>query len=115
MSAPDQDPLGPLARRDDEPVFDEPWQAQVLGVAYSLVDRGLFSAQDWSEALGARLRHAASDGAADNAATYYGAVLATLEALTAAEGTVTGSDMAARREAWRRAYLRTPHGKPVLL
>ena len=115
MSAPDEDRLRPLARRDGEPVFDDPWQAQVLGVAFSLVDRGVFSAQDWSEALGAALRQAAAAGAPDNSATYYGAVLATLEQLTAAAGAVCVEAMAARREAWRQAYLRTPHGKPVLL
>ncbi len=115
MTASEQDHLGPLARRDGEPVFDEPWQAQVLGVASSLVDRGLFSARVWSETLGATLRQAAADGAPDNSTTYYEAVLATLEQLTAAGGAVSAETMAERREAWRQAYLRTPHGKPVLL
>ena len=115
MTASDQDRLGPLARRDGEPAFDEPWQAQVLGVAFSLVERGLFSARVWSDSLGATLRQAAADGAPDNSTTYYDAALATLEQLTAADGAVTAEAMADRREAWRQAYLRTPHGKPVLL
>ncbi len=115
MSAPEEDRLGPLARRDGEPVFDEPWQAQVLGLAFSLVDKGLINAGEWSETLGATLRAAADDGAPDNAATYYDAVLATLEKLTAATGALTADAMADRREAWRQAYLDTPHGQPVEL
>ena len=107
--------LSPLARRDDEPVFDEPWQAQALAVANSLVAQGLFSARDWSEALGAALRRAAADRAPDNSATYYEAVLAALEDLTNAGGAVTKEAMAARQEAWRQAYLKTPHGQPVAL
>ncbi len=115
MSPGERDNLSPLARRDDEPVFDEPWQAQVLAVANSAVAQGLFSANDWSEGLGAALRRAAADGAPDNSATYYQAVLATLEHLISAAGATTGEAMAVRREAWRQAYLKTPHGKPVTL
>ena len=115
LCPPDQPGLGPLARRDGEPVFDEPWQAQVLGLAFSLVENGLFSNQQWSQALGAALRAAAEQGAPDDTATYYGAALATLEKLTAAGGTLTPDAIADRRDAWRQAYLGTPHGQPVEL
>jgi hypothetical protein len=36
--------LDPLKRRYDEPTFDEPWQAQVLGMADILVTAGVISA-----------------------------------------------------------------------
>jgi len=45
--------LDPLKRRDDEPTFDEPWQAQVLSMADILVTAGVISADAWARTLGA--------------------------------------------------------------
>ncbi len=59
------DPLSPLARHDDAPVFDEPWQAQTLALAFNLIDRGQFSASQWSETLGAELKRNLSNGETD--------------------------------------------------
>jgi hypothetical protein len=51
-----------LAAVDGEPAFDEAWQAQVLAIADSLVQNGMFSAGAWSEALGARSQRAGVAG-----------------------------------------------------
>ena len=102
--------LGPLRRRDDEPIFAEPWQAQALAIAERLIAAGCFSAADWAETLGAEIR-AVPDGG-DN---YYAAVLRALERLAAARGLVTEAALAERKAAWVRAYERTPHGQPVEL
>ena len=115
MSPPDRDPIGPLARRDGEPVFDEPWQAQALAAAYALAESGLFSRQAWSEALGAELRRAEEAGTPDTAETYYQAVVAALERLVTESGAASAEALAERRDAWRQAYLDTPHGQPVIL
>lgn len=115
MSLPETSPIAPLARRDGEPAFDEPWQAQALALAFALCERGVFSAAAWSEALGAELRRAEAQGAPDNHDTYYEAVLAALEQLLAAAGGITQDKVSERIEAWRRAYLSTPHGQPVEL
>ena len=115
MSPPERNPLGPLARRDGGPAFDEPWQAQALATASALVERGLFSRQSWSKALGAELRRAENAGAPDTAETYYRAVVAALERLVDESGATSAEALAERREAWRRAYLDTPHGQPVVL
>ena len=115
MSEADPQALGPLARRDDEPVFDEPWQAQVLALAANLMDRRVFSNVEWSNALGAELKSAEARGDSDDAKTYYGSVLAALEGLLASDGRVSTGDLGLRTEAWRRAYLNTPHGQPVNL
>ena len=113
--APDAPPApGPLARRDGEPAFDEPWQAQVMALAFTLVERGAFSAVAWSDALGAELAARAGRGAPDDPAGYYEAALAALERLLDAGG-VPRQELAERTEAWRRAYLHTPHGEPVTL
>lgn len=115
MSPSESQPPGPLARRDDEPVFDEPWQAQVLALAFNLIAEGIFSASQWSEALGAELKRAAASGAPDDPRTYYRAALAALENLLATDGRIVAARLTDRVETWRRAYLNTPHGQPVEL
>ena len=109
------DPLKPLAGVDGEPVFSEPWQAQVLALADTLVKNGLFSAAEWSETLGRTLREAESDGATDDQQTYYTCVLKTLETLVANHSEIDATTMTAMRSAWEQAYLSTPHGQPVEL
>ena len=92
MKQPD-DPLGPLVRRDGEPVFDEPWQAQALAMADTLVTMGKISAIAWGEALGAELRKANDAGAPDSTETYYCAVVASLEHLLDQSGTANSPSL----------------------
>ena len=115
MIAPEEPWIAPLARLDGEPPFAEPWQAEVLALAFALSKSGMFSAAAWSEALGAELRRAEARGAADDHETYYAAALAALERLVAAAGGIEAGEFAVRLEAWRHAYLATPHGQPVEL
>ncbi len=114
MSEPDGMP-GPLARHDDGPVFEEPWQAQVLALANNLIARGQFTDSQWSDTLGARLAAANAGGAPDTGETYYLCALAALEQLLDSQSGLRTDLLDDRTEAWRQAYLRTPHGKPVLL
>ena len=106
---------GPLRNVDGDPVFDEPWQAEALAIADTLVSNGMFSAGQWSQALGEALRIAESEGAADDQATYYNCVLRALEELVAEHGEIDRQAMAGKREDWEQAYLSTPHGQPVRL
>ena len=107
--------LQPLKSVDGEPAFDEAWQAQALAIADSLVQTGLFSAEDWSQTLGAALRQAETDGASDDQHTYYQCVLNALETLIARHSEIDRQAMQGKREDWERAYLSTPHGQPVKL
>ena len=115
MSRPEPAAIRPRDQSPDAPVFAEPWHAQVLAVAHGLSVSGLFSAGDWATALGAALRESEARGEPDTDETYYAAALIALERLVAARSPLTGDAHPARIEAWRRAYLRTPHGKPVEL
>jgi nitrile hydratase accessory protein len=92
----------------------EPWQAQVLAMADTLSRSGAFTPTEWSAALGEELRRAGEVEAPDNAMTYYEAALAALERLLVLRGLATPDAIAERRDAWIRAYLTTPHGRPVL-
>ena len=78
MSGPDADAIGPLKRKDGEPVFDEPWQAQVLAMADVLVQRGAFTPVEWSDTLGEELRRAERAHSPDEATTHYQAALGAL-------------------------------------
>ncbi len=115
MSPLEQDALKPLKTMDREPVFDELWQAQVLAMADAMVAAGTFSAGAWSEALGSALKAAEAAGAEDTSQTYYEAALEALEGLLQGSGDVPAQMLEERREAWRDAYLATPHGEPVEL
>ena len=110
-----EDALGPLQRKDGDPTFDEAWQAQSLAIADTLVDAGVVTATRWAEALGSELKSAARAGAADDADTYYLAVLGAVEKLLRQIEIIGREELDARVDAWRQAYLSTPHGKPVEL
>jgi len=105
--------LGLLKASDGEPAFDEPWQAETLALADLLVRRGSISPKRWAEALGAEI--AARKAAPDDRETYYRAVLAALERLLEENGAVARAELDERERQWERAYLRTPHGRPVEL
>ncbi len=106
---PQSDPLGPLARRDGDAVFDEAWQAEALALADCLVQAGLFTGSDWAETLGVAVREHP-----DTTEGYYRAVLSALERLLD-KGPLPAEEIEARRDAWARAYEATPHGHPVEL
>ncbi len=54
--------VSPLKRMDEDPVFDEPWQAQVLAMADTLVVRGVVEPAVWSKTLGQELKEATRRG-----------------------------------------------------
>ncbi|MEM7242665.1 MAG: nitrile hydratase accessory protein [Pseudomonadota bacterium] len=103
------DALKPLAAKDGDPIFEQAWQAEALGIADLLVQQGVFSSTDWAETLGSALRTAP-----DTTEGYYTAVLKSLEHLLAQNG-VAMSELDAMQTAWTDAYRSTPHGQPVTL
>ena len=112
---PGPDPFAPPPGRDGAPAFAEPWQAELLAMAFSLAEAGVFSRTEWSRALGAALEAARSGVAPESEESYYAAALDALQALLATTGAASPAAVAERTEAWRRAYLATPHGEPVTL
>lgn len=115
MSESVKDALKPLASVDGEAAFDEPWQAEALAIADTLVQNGMFSAGTWSAALGEALRNAEAGGASDDQQTYYQCVVTALESLIAQHSEIDRPAMSAKRDDWKQAYLATPHGQPVKL
>ncbi len=95
--------------------FSEPWQAQALAVAMSLQQAGVFTASEWSDALGAAIKRAQAAGDPDTGDTYYSHVLDALETLMRERQLVTFDELAQRKFQWEQAYRSTPHGQPVVL
>jgi nitrile hydratase accessory protein len=100
---------------DPEPVFTEPWQAQAFAMALSLHQRGLFTWQEWADALATQISAAQAAGDADLGDTYYTHWLAALETLVAAKGASSAAELARYAKAWDHAADRTPHGLAIEL
>jgi nitrile hydratase accessory protein len=97
------------------PGFDEPWHAQAFACALQLSRQGLFTWSEWVEVLSREIKaHPQTSGETANAA-YYRQWLAALEIIVGLKGAASSSEISARQETWRAAYLKTPHGQPVEL
>ena len=99
----------------DGPVFREPWEAQAFAMALALHERGLFTWNEWADALAREIKQAQAAGDPDTGETYYRHWLATLETLVSAKGVATPDILHRYRDAWDHAADRTPHGAPIEL
>lgn len=102
-------------RDDNEPVFNEPWQAQAFALAVSLIESGRFSWNKWAETLGDEMSRAADHGIAEDGTAYYELWLRALERLVTQTGLLDDTELSGLKDAWRQAYHDTPHGQPVRL
>lgn len=91
-----------------EPVFAEQWEARAFGLVVHLHERGLFSWERWSEALGAE-RARRPDG------DYYRAWTRALEAVLIEAGIADAAAIDRLTAAWKQAARATPHGSPIEL
>ena len=104
-----------MTQHHDEPVFAQAWQARAFALALKLSERGHFTQIEWTMALARQLRNVADRGEPDDGLHYYEHWLAALEALVIEKAMATRTSLDIRKEEWRDAYFRTPHGKPVEL
>lgn len=77
----------------------------------TLHEQGAFTWTEWAEALSSEL---ALDPT-DDGSRYYEHWVAALERLTNARNLTAPHELEARKDAWKDAYLHTPHGLPVSL
>ena len=109
------DDLPALPRDADGPVFNQPWEAKAFALAVHLAEAGCFSWPEWVKIFSRQIKAAQKRGDPDLGDTYYRHWLNALEQICAAKGLVAGKDLHRRKAAWRRAYLNTPHGRPIEL
>jgi nitrile hydratase accessory protein len=93
-------------------VFQAPWEAYAFALAVQLSEQGVFDWPEWTEALAAEVHDLGEDDQGDQ---YYHYWIAALEKLLTQHGLITEEALQERMIAWREAYRRTPHGKPVEL
>jgi nitrile hydratase accessory protein len=111
LSAPDVLALPRLPRDAEGPVFAEPWQAQAFALVLKLHETGAFTWTEWAEALSGELLADPTD----DGSRYYQHWVAALERLATGRNLAGAEELAARKDAWKNAYLHTPHGQPVQL
>ena len=102
-----------LAKDEEGPQFNEPWQAQVFALAVSLSEAGLFSWQEWTDELSFTILKAQELGDPDLGSTYYQHWLKTLERMLTSKEVLDQTSILQRMKIWEEAYLRTPHGQPI--
>ncbi|HEY5796843.1 MAG TPA: nitrile hydratase accessory protein [Bosea sp. (in: a-proteobacteria)] len=105
----------PIPRDADGPVFAEPWQAMVFALVVELQNRGVFTADEWAQALGAEIREAIANGGCRDGSDYYERWCEALEHLLIAKGLTSHDGVDALAASWARAAEATPHGKPILI
>ena len=98
-----------------EPVFSEPWHAQVFALTVHLNEAGHFDWPDWAARFSTTLKAHGLTKELDGGDDYFHAWLETLERLLADQGKVSADQVAQTRTAWEAAYLGTPHGEAVRL
>ena len=101
-----------LPSAENAPVFAAPWEASAFAMVLALYRAGRFEWREWVELLSAEIAAAEPD---PTGALYYERWTLALEKLLARLGLLTPDAIGARSQAWRAAYLATPHGKEVLL
>ena len=121
----DASDLPGLSSDGDEPVFANPWQAQIFALVVGLHQSGCFSWGEWTTALSIEIAVASANGENDNnnankegsdpGDAYYRMWVIALERLLMNKAIVFSGDIQNRVNAWRNAYLNTPHGSPVTL
>lgn len=98
-----------------EPVFSEPWHAQVFALTVHLNETGQFDWPDWAQAFSKTLHAHGLSRELDGGDDYFNAWLETLETFLQRDGVADRQDLADIKVAWEQAYLSTPHGAPVRL
>lgn len=98
-----------------EPVFSEPWHAQVFALTVHLNETGHFDWPDWAARFSTTLAAHGLGRELDGGDDYFTAWLETLETLLAEQRKALPAQLEQARAAWQAAYLSTPHGEPVRL
>lgn len=99
----------------DEPVFTEPWHAQLFAITVKLSEAGHFTWPEWTERFGAFSKRSSENGAPKDGSTYYDIWLEALESLLIESNLASQSVLHELKQGWTEAYLETPHGQPVKL
>lgn len=108
MTEIDLKKLPNIVLSEDEPVFNEPWEAQAFALVVNLHQRGAFEWDEWAQCLSEQI-HSGRE------ASYYQHWLRALEVVVDKKHLSSEVELQERKQAWHDAAARTPHGEPILL
>ena len=104
-----------IPRDENEPVFREPWQAEVFAIVLSLHEQKLFAWTEWADMLSEQISQAQQQGDADTGDTYYNHWLAALEQLLVLKGIGSKAQLSDLYNRWDKAAQNTRHGQAIVL
>lgn len=108
MTSVDLNRLPDMILDNNEPVFNEPWEAQAFAMVVNLHQNGVFTWAEWAEALSTQIQSSAPQ-------EYYQHWLHALESLVDKKQLTTCDELLSRKTLWHEAASRTPHGEPIEL
>jgi nitrile hydratase accessory protein len=79
-----------IPRRNGEPVFNEPWESRVFGMAVGLCQRGFF---EWDEFRDRLIAEVSSADARHEASTYYERFLRALQSIVVEKGICSAEEI----------------------
>lgn len=94
--------------------FEAPWHGQVFALAVAMNEAGHFDWPDWTIMFGANLDKMRGEDELDGSDDYYVAWVSTLEQMMVEKNIVVPDMLADMKTLWTEAFLRTPHGQPVI-
>lgn len=95
-----------------EPVFPEPWAAEIFALTVQLFQNGFFSWPQWTETLSLELNR---PGRSRDGADYFDCWCDALCKLLIDRGILEERQISETQASWKRAAAATPHGIPILL
>ena len=96
------------------PKFGEPWHAQVFGLSMALAQAGVFTWGKWVETFSEEIKRAPQSALETSEEAYYRQWSEALISLLADLDVMSDDEMAETVEHWRRSYIVTEHGKPIV-
>ena len=100
--------------QDPQVPFEAPWHGQVFALAVALNEAGHFDWPEWAKMFSATLKSAGLGKPLNGSDDYYGVWVSTLEEMLLQKGMAETSGLTDMKTLWTEAFLRTPHGQPVI-
>jgi nitrile hydratase accessory protein len=94
--------------------FSEPWQAQLFAVTLQLSRQGAFTWAQWVEVFSSEIAAHPQGETESVEDAYFRQWFAALEQMLLQLG-IEPDDISDTQLHWKRSYLATPHGQPVVL
>lgn len=108
------DPWGLNTEDLGAPGFGEPWHAQVFGLSMALAQAGVFTWAKWVETFSTEIKTHPQGATETSEDAYYRQWSEALITLLGELGLMNDVEVRATVEDWRRSYLATEHGKPIV-